>query len=80
MVYKSTRPTKEKERLYKFMEKHKVSGTVSGKKLGRYIGKKGFKLESRGKYSFGVRGRSGVELMRGGVHRKKPRVSMWYVK
>ena len=78
--YKSKRPTKEKKQLFSYMEKHKVGGTVSGKKLGKNITKKGYRLEARGKYAFGVLNKKGVEIMRGGIHPKKPRVRMWFVK
>jgi len=78
-TYKSKKPTKEKKQLFRYMEKHKVGGTVSGKKLGRYIEKKGYRLEARGKTAFGVRNKKGVEIMRGGIHHKKPRVRMWFI-
>ena len=78
--YKSKRPTKEKKQLFDYMEKHKVSGTVSGRKLGKYITKKGYKLEARGGNAFGVLNKKGTEIMRGGIHPKKSRVRMWFVK
>ena len=77
--YKSKKPTKEKKQLFRFMERHKVSGTVSGKKLGKYIEKKGYRLEARGKHSFAVKSKKGKELMRAGIHPKKLRVRMWFV-
>ena len=48
MVYKSPIPTKEKKRLYRFMQSHKKRGVVGTKKLGKYLKKKGYKINSKG--------------------------------
>ena len=82
MPYKSKKPTKERRRMYAWMERHKTGGTVSGKKFGQYIKKEGYKLKAGqtrgGEQHFGVYTKTGAEIMRGGVTKKK-RIRQWYI-
>ena len=69
--------------MYNFMEKNKVGGTVSARKLGKYITKKGYELRSgrtlKGEHHFGVYTTRSIEIMRGGIDIKKGRIRMWYI-
>lgn len=80
--YKSKKPTKERREMFVWMERHKTGGTVSGKKLGLYITKKGYKLRAGqkrgGVQHFGVYTKKNAEIMRAGINNKK-RIIQWYI-
>jgi hypothetical protein len=83
MAYFSKRPTTEKKRLYHFMERHKVQGKVSIKKISDYGTPRGF-TRSKGDYAgkklgtlytiYGKKGRKVAE-----VAVKKKSVHWWVV-
>jgi len=45
MTYTSSKPTKEKRRLYEFMERNKKQGSVGEEKFEKYVDKKGMNLK-----------------------------------
>jgi len=80
MVYKSNRPTKQKERLFYFMEKHKQHGTISMEKLGRYVVNKSYRVNrARGlPNAFHIINRRG-SILASVIANKQKKINHWLI-
>ena len=92
--YKSNNPTKEKKKLFNFMEKNKKQGVVSRNKIREYTKKEGYSIDyqytdkiqqhSGGKKVstrfFTIKNKRGTEIAEvSTVNKKKPRVNWWVI-
>jgi len=80
MGYESSQSTKEKKRLYNFMEKNKnkFRGNVSLTKLKTYCKRRNCKVKSISKGWISVRNRRGTSLS--GMHvNKRKQIDNWHI-
>jgi len=61
-------PSKEKERLYEFMERHKKQGVVSGRKVDEYMSERGLGVVKEAKISKAEGGLAGTQY---GIYNKR---------
>ena len=82
MSYESDRPTKEKKRLFEFMEKNKRRGVVDLNKTKHYLKNKNYSAEYdhiAGENSYLIRNKRGTPLASMMVSKKRPKIKNWSI-